>query len=64
MYAPNPVSHLMYTDPPPVGDVGVVVAMPGFPERHYLPGPGGGLLYVRWATCGTRGVAPQDVERV
>ena len=65
-YRPNPVSHALYRKPPRFGEEGTVTTVPfgGGRNLHYLPGPGGGLLYVNWDKSGTMGIAPQDVERV
>jgi len=65
VYQPNPISHTLYTKPPRIGERGTVttVALPGGRGR-YIPGPGGGLLYVKWDRHGTMGVSPRDVKRV
>jgi hypothetical protein len=57
-------SLVLYTRPPEIGEEGTVGTMPGFGKRTYLPGPGGGLLYVDWDNSGMIGVSPNDVERV
>jgi len=53
-----------YTNPPAHGEDGTVTYMPGFKPRTYLPGPGGGLLYVKWDHIGVMGVSPNDLEKV
>lgn len=72
-YQPNPVSaaldaHSSYYNPPLPGVEGVVVALPVPGGRKtFLPGPGGGLLYVKWGsdprTQFTYGVSALDVVR-
>ena len=53
-----------YTSPPAKGEEGNVTYMPGYKPRTYLPGPGGGLLYVKWDRIGVMGVSPNDLEKV
>lgn len=53
-----------YSHSPAVGEEGTVGTMPGFGSRTYLPGPGGGLLYVNWDESGMIGVSPNDLEKV
>jgi hypothetical protein len=55
---------VMYSNPPARGEEGEVTYMPGFKPRTYLPGPGGGLLYVKWDDIGVMGVSPNDLEKV
>lgn len=72
VFAPNPVSLALYTRPPAYGTKGKVIKMP-LPggRRTFLPGPGGGLLYVQWdvshlgAICRAyvHGVSPSDCYR-
>lgn len=57
-------SLVLYSHHPDIGEEGSVTTMPGFGQRTYLPGPGGGLLYVKWDRSGTIGVSPNDVEKV
>ena len=57
-------SLVLYSHHPEIGEEGTVGTMPGFGKRTYLPGPGGGLLYVDWDQSGMIGVSPNDVERV
>ena len=57
-------SRAGYSNAPEVGEQGTVTTMPGFGARTYLPGPGGGLLYVDWDELGVSGIAPQDLEKV
>ena len=53
-----------YTNPPAKGEEGEVTYMPGYKPRTYLPGPGGGLLYVKWDRKGVMGVSPKDLDIV
>jgi hypothetical protein len=53
-----------YSNPPEKGEEGIVTYMPGYKPKTYLPGPGGGLLYVKWDNLGVMGVSPNDVESV
>jgi hypothetical protein len=69
-FQPNPMSYAMYSSDhrkmlPRKGGVGTVttVQIPGG-KKHYMPGPGGGLLYVKWDDGGVCGVAPQDIVKV
>lgn len=66
-FTPNPVSMVLYSkghcaEP---GEVGRVVSLP-FPgsRRTCMPGPGGGLVYVRWASGCTQGTSRYDLEKV
>lgn len=66
-FAPNPVSHAMYSRAyclPKPGEAGTVttVPLPGG-RKTCMPGPGGGLVYVKWDGGCTVGVAPQDLAR-
>jgi hypothetical protein len=63
-FNPSPGSLALYTHHPEPGEEGSVTTMPGFGKRTYLPGPGGGLLYVKWDQAGTIGVSPKDVDKV
>jgi hypothetical protein len=63
-FNPSPGSLVLYTHHPEPGEEGSVTTMPGFGKRTYLPGPGGGLLYVKWDQSGTIGVSPKDVDKV
>jgi len=60
----SPGSLVLYRNPPDIGEEGTVTTMPGFGTRTFLPGPGGGLLYVRWDNSGTIGVSPRDLDKV
>ena len=64
-FQPNPVSRLLYGGRlPAVGEVGEVAPVSfGSYGRTFLPGPGGGLLYVKWPSIGTCGVSPIDLVR-
>jgi hypothetical protein len=55
-------SRVGYTHAPRPNEEGTVTTMPGYGARTYLPGPGGGLLYVTWDESGTIGISPNDVE--
>jgi len=59
----HPGSLVLYSQHPELGEQGTVTTMPGFGKRTYLPGPGGGLLYVDWDQAGTIGVSPNDVDK-
>lgn len=65
-FNPTPASLCLYSKPPRTGEVGVVTTVPfgGGVRKSFLPGPGGGLLYVNWETTGVQGVSSVDVERV
>jgi len=68
VFDPYVVSMAMYPHKekfPRRGEEGTVttVPLPGG-KSHYLLGPGGGLLYVKWDKAGTMGVAPRDVKKV
>jgi len=67
VFDPNVVSMAMYPHKsklPRRGEEGVVttVSLPGG-RSYYLPGPMGGLLYVKWDKAGTMGVSPHDVKK-
>ena len=62
-FTANPGSLVLYTHHPEIGEEGTVGTMPGFGKRTYLPGPGGGLLYVNWDQSGLIGVSPNDVDK-
>jgi hypothetical protein len=62
-------SRVGYTHAPKPNEEGTVTTMPGYGSRvwgstprTYLPGPGGGLLYVTWDESGTLGISPNDLE--
>jgi len=57
-------SSVGYTHHPMPNEEGTVTTMPGYGSRTYLPGPGGGLLYVTWDESGTIGISPNDVAKV
>ena len=50
-------------DPPRHGAGGSLVPVPGYAPRTHLPGPAGGLLYVRFDDGNTRGISPLDLTR-
>lgn len=51
---------------PRAGERGTVTTMyiPGAGSRSYLPGPGGGLVYVDWDRTGVMGVPPSALMRI
>lgn len=63
-FSPNPASYKLYSRPPARGEEGEVTTtqFPGGGRRSFMPGPGGGLLYVKWDQTGVQGVSPIDVE--
>lgn len=66
VFTPNPVSLRLYSPPTPKqGELGTVTAV-SFGARHRacLPGPGGGLVYVKWDQLGTMGVSPIDLGKI
>ena len=63
-FRPNPVSRMLYSAlMPRSGTRGYVTAISlgGHGNRTCIPGPGGGLVYVRFPQ-GTTGVAPGDLR--
>lgn len=61
-FDPTPASHALYSRCPPVGAVGTVTTVPfGSTRRTFLPGPGGGLVYVNWDGYGFQGVSALDI---
>jgi len=65
-FNPNPAAAMFYTharDPQP-GEKGTIttVPIPGG-RRTCLPGPRGGLIYVKWDESGTSGVFPDDLKK-
>lgn len=64
-YFPNPASHALYSNPPRIGEAGTVTTVAGpRGQMSYMPGPGGGLVYVDWDEAGVMGIAPQDLMPV
>jgi hypothetical protein len=65
-FAPTAASYPLYNSPPPVGAEGTVteINFGGGQKKSFLPGPGGGLLYVDWDGYGMQGVSPIDLELV
>ena len=60
VFVPGPVSGALYSQRPSYGARGRVVSVPlGSRRATYLPGPGGGLLYVEW-----EGLSPSNGSRV
>lgn len=70
MFAPNPVSRLLYSRGhrlPKVGEVGTVTTIPGFGRggrSTCLGGPGGGLVFVKWPSVGVSGISRYDLDKV
>ncbi len=64
-FSPNAASLMLYSRHPAVGAVGEVttVSFGGGVRKSYLPGPGGGLLYVSWSDIGVCGIGAGDVEK-
>jgi hypothetical protein len=63
VFRPTPASRMMYRFAPADGATGVVVSIPLPGGRgSFLPGPGGGLVYVDWDLYETQGVSPADLE--
>lgn len=61
-FEPKPTSFALYESPPAPGEEGTVVSVPvGRGKRTFVPGPGGGLVYVTWAKTGVMGVSPIDL---
>jgi len=65
-FVPNPASFALYRVAPHVGATGVVVSVPlgGGRRSTTMPGPGGGLVYVRWTDGSVMGVAPGDLQKI
>ena len=63
-FVPSEASYVLYSQPPELGATGTVttVAFPGGKKLSYLPGPGGGLVYVKWDAGFTQGVSAFDLE--
>lgn len=62
----NPASRMLYSwGLVPDGTTGTLVAMsiPGLGKTTYMPGPGGGLLYVDFGDLGVMGVSPRDLDK-
>lgn len=63
IFEPYPPSLAMYSHPPRTGEEGTVSTVSfGSSNRHYLPGPGGGLLYVDWDESAFQGVSLLDIQ--
>ncbi len=65
-FQPNPVSFALYgSKTPKPGEEGAVTTVNvGGPKKlSYMPGPGGGLVFVKWDTFGVMGVSPIDIVR-
>jgi hypothetical protein len=64
-FVANPASLMLYTRPPRIGSTGLVTSVPlgGGRRSTYMPGPGGGLVYVRWDDGSTMGVSSNDLVK-
>lgn len=65
VFRPSGASLALYSHPPQVGEAGVVTAvnLGGGKRRTFMPGPGGGLLYVKWDHSHmSNGVSLSDVR--
>lgn len=64
-FEPNPASYALYSNPPKKMMTGTVetVPLPGG-RKTYFPGPGGGLVYVKWDDGHHQGVSPIDLVLV
>lgn len=62
-FRPIAASLRLYTKPPAIGEAGTVtpVSFGAGRKLAYIPGPGGGLVYVEWDSSGFMGVSPIDV---
>ena len=65
-FRPTPASYQLYSSPPRRNARGTVttVPFPGGQRRTSLPGPGGGLVYVKWDDGSFQGVSPIDLFRI
>jgi hypothetical protein len=64
-FNPNPVSMMLYSNPPERGMTGRVTAVNlGRGRATCMKGPGGGLVYVRWSNGVVWGSSPYDLDRV
>lgn len=63
-FVPSEASYMLYSQPPEPGSTGQVttVPFPGGKKLSYLPGPGGGLVYVKWDAGFVQGVSAFDLE--
>ena len=60
----NPASRTLYTDLPADGEEGVVTPVSfGTTKRTFMPGPGGGLVYVKFDNGEFMGVSPKDLDK-
>lgn len=65
VFKPNAASMMMYRAAPAPGALGNVIPVSiGSRKVTYLPGPGGGLVYVAWDKIGVMGVSPIDLQTV
>lgn len=60
----NPASRALYTGLPADGEAGEVSAVSfGSTKRTFLPGPGGGMVYVKFDNGAFMGVSPHDLDK-
>ena len=66
VFTPNPASAQLYSyRVPKAGTTGTITDVPlgGGRRQTCMPGPGGGLVYVKWADGSTMGVSAYDVQK-
>lgn len=64
-FKPSRASLALYSRPPTPGTLGTVTYVNlGGTHRTSIPGPGGGIVYVKWDDGYTQGVSQLDVVKV
>lgn len=65
-FSTTPAGRMLYGSyAPPSGARGSVTSIPlGGRRATCMPGPGGGLVYVRWDEHSTCGVSPRDLTKL
>ena len=64
-FRPTPASLALYSDPPSIGALGRVSSVStGRGKRTSIPGPGGGLVYVKWDDGSFQGVSSLDLVKL
>ena len=64
-FKPSPASAALYSRPPKYGTYGNVVRVNlGGDRRTQIPGPGGGIVYVKWSDGYIQGVSSFDLVKV
>lgn len=66
-FEPIPASYALYSSPPARGATGSVTTVSfggGGGRRTHLPGPGGGLVYVKWDDGSFQGVSSIDLVKL